>query len=77
MCCVGGVVSYARDNARGLGFESHGTQRCEALFFLKLGGPLVPVGVTTGTKVSFSPGWCYQPGQKGLPLVLVDVTNPD
>ena len=27
-------------------FESHGAQQYEALFFLKLGGPLVPVGVT-------------------------------
>ena len=45
MYCVGGVVSYARGNVWGLGFESHETQRWEA-FFLKLGGPLVPVGVT-------------------------------
>ena len=50
MCCVGGVVSYERGNAWGIGFESHATQRWEALFFLKLGGPLVPVGVDPGLK---------------------------
>ena len=44
MYYVGGVVSYARGNAWGLGFESHGTQRWEVLFFLKLEGPLVPGG---------------------------------
>ena len=31
----------------------------------------------TGTKESFSPGWCHQPGQKGHPLVRVGVTNRD
>ena len=31
----------------------------------------------TGTKGSFSPGWCHQPRQKGHPLVWVGVTNRD
>ena len=63
MCCVGGVVSYARGNAWGLVFESHGTQRWEALFFLKLVEHLVLVGVLVpvldpGLKGRMlTPGW--------------------
>ena len=37
----------------------------------------VQIGNTNRDKRSFSPGWCYQPGQKGHPLVRAGVTNRD
>ena len=69
MCCVGGVVSYARGNAWGLGFEFRGTQRWEALFFLKLGGPLVPIPDPGLKDPPFSPGCLLPGGEPGLERV--------
>jgi len=47
------------------------------LFNYHMEGPLFGLVTPTGTKGSFSLGWCHQPRQKSHPLVRVGVTNRD
>ena len=54
-------------------FESHGTQRWETLYFLKLGGPLVPVldlGLKDPPLVPDACSWVGNPGQNPLTSLL-------